>query len=64
MGSSVPQTPEYSAPIHSPAQPPIRPPATRLTYDTVLKGRPAASTRYVRRLRPGVLSYTIAITGY
>ncbi|MEY9927821.1 RHS repeat-associated protein [Catenulispora sp. GP43] len=34
------------------------------TYDTVLKGQPSVSTRYVGGSGPGGLAYTSAITGY
>lgn len=57
------KTGEYSAPITGTAADQ----ADQLlgwTYDTVLKGQPATSTRFVGGSGPGGLAYTSAVTGY
>ncbi|GAA1999419.1 RHS repeat-associated core domain-containing protein [Catenulispora subtropica] len=57
------KTGEYSAPITGSSADQ----ATQLagwTYDSVLKGQPATSTRYVGGSGPSGLAYTSAVTGY
>ncbi|MEY9861482.1 RHS repeat-associated protein [Catenulispora sp. GAS73] len=55
---------EYSAPITGSAAADQANQLAGWTYDTVLKGQPATSTRYVGGSGPAGLAYTSAIAGY